>query len=491
MSDELPGAGAPPSDAPPSAGTDDSTTRRGFIKTTAAVAAAAAIGCTIDGPTVLPADSGTGSDSGSPLDSDTPDSAVDGGDGGPDPVEPPESTPENTDDFELGVSSGDVSHEDAIIWTRYSGALGSLTMALWEMDGDEYLRVVTEGETAPASGGFVHVAVTGLVGGRRYRYAFFEVGAGERLTRSPIGRFRAALAPGQRENLIIGACSCTENGRSFDTLVRAGERDDLDVFLLLGDTTYNDDAITREDFRAHWAENLGAPGYLELRQKTSVLVTWDDHEVEDNFNAESADIEMAREAFFENLPLRRDLSEPERLWKSIRWGDTAEVFVLDCRGERRQTTLGTTDIYISPAQMEWLKAGLAASSAVFKIIVNSVPIAEYPVLFDSALDDRWEGYTLQREETGMLWVSGDFHFASAQRVSRPGNAGATQIEILAGPGAHDGNPAAFALRSDPQFDFTTDINNYVTMELIPATNTIRISWIDRAGTVIEVLEYVV
>ena len=504
MSDERPGDGAPSSNGLPSTSADEPTSRRVFIKTTAAVAAAAAIGCSIDEPTVLPADSGPAPDSAPPPDSGTPDSAVDGGDsgdGGPDPVEPPESTPENTDDFGLGVSSGDVTHEDAIIWTRYSGGSGSLTMALWEMDGDDYLRVVAEGEIAPASGGFIHVAVTGLVGGRRYRYAFFEVQADERTRRSPIGRFRAALAPGQQENIILGACSCTENGRPFDTLVRAGERDDLDVFLLLGDTTYNDGAITREEMRTRWAQNLGAAGYLEVRQKTSVLATWDDHEVEDNFNPESADIEVAREAFFENLPLRRDLSEPERIWKSIRWGDTAEIFVLDCRSERRRTTIGTTDIYISVEQMEWLKAGLAASSAVFKLIVNSVPITEYPSLFDPALDDRWEGYTQQREEilshiddgsiTGVLWVSGDFHFASAQRVSPAGQAGATQIEILVGPGASHGNPAAFALGGEPQFDFVAETDNYVTMELMPATNTIRMSWIDREGTAFEVREYVV
>ena len=140
MSDERSGDHASP---PPSAATDESTTRRVFIKTTAAVAAAAAIGCSVDDPIVLPADSGPGPDSGPPPDSGTPDSALDGGDsgdGGPDPIEPPESTPENTDDFELGVSSGDVTHEEAIIWTRYDGALGSLTMALWEVEGDESIH---------------------------------------------------------------------------------------------------------------------------------------------------------------------------------------------------------------------------------------------------------------------------------------------------------------------------------------------------------------
>ena len=73
---------------------------------------------------------------------------------------------------------------------------------------------------------------------------------------------------------------------------------------------------------------------------------------------------------------------PDRIWRSFRWGHSAEVFVLDCRGERRPSTRSVNptreSVYISRAQMDWLKAGLRASPAVFKFIVNSVPIYGRP-----------------------------------------------------------------------------------------------------------------
>ncbi len=478
---------------------DGHLTRRDFVRTTTTAAAAVAVGCGGDDGTVTdagPTDGGDAGDTALPPDAGPPvDSAADTA---PGPLVPPEDTPEVLALFELGVASGDVTHEQAVVWTQYLGSR-SLNLAVWEMNGDAYERVVTEGYITPGANGFTHVPVTGLTGGRHYRYAFFEMGDTERVGRSPIGRFRAALAPGQMEDLLIGACSCTENGRDFDTIDRAGGRTDLDAFLLLGDTTYNDGAVSVEDHRAKWAENFRTGAYRNLRASTSIVATWDDHEVRNNFNGEESGVPEGRQAFFENLPMRRDSTDPDRMWKSLRWGDTAELFVLDCRGERRPSTRGDTDEYISPTQMGWLKAGLMASPCVFKIILNSVPIACFPNVFDFAADDRWEGYPRQREEilrhiddngiTGVMWVAGDFHLCSAQRVNPPGQPGESQIEILAGPGANTGNPGAYLLRTDPNFDFSSITNNYATLELLPATSTIRVSWIDGRGSTFEVREY--
>jgi len=182
----------------------------------------------------------------------------------------------------------------------------------------------------------------------------------------------------------------------------------------------------------------------------------------------------------------------------MRWGRTAEIFVLDSRRERRPSTRTTPAAeYLSRAQMDWLKAALTASDAVFKIIMNSVPIADFPGAFDFAQNDRWEGYAAQRTEilrhiddgaiSGVLWVAGDFHLASAQRVSNSGP-GMTQTEILAGPGAQNGNILARFLGGD-QFDFATSDNNYTVIELDPSTGVARVWWIDGGGSTLETIEY--
>jgi len=409
--------------------------------------------------------------------------------GAPEPVVPPEDTDEAST-FGLGVSSGDVLPTAAILWTRYDGSM-PLRAVAWEVDASgTYLRQLPSMDVTPADGGYVHVEVTGLNPAARHRYAFFEMDGETRVGRSPIGRFRAALAETSMEPLIIAGVSCTSNGRAKSTLERAGAREDLDLLLMTGDATYNDGAASVGEYRDKWDESMASAGWRAVRQGTSVLATWDDHEVDNNFNPESDDTTNARQTFFEHLPLRRDGSEPDRIWKRMRWGLTAEIFVLDCRGERQPSTRGDADVYISRAQMDWLKNGLRDSPCVFKLIVNSVPIGDMPF---PAENDRWEGYPTQREEilrfiddepiTGVLWVAGDFHFASIGRVSGSGF-GSTQTEILVGPGAQTGNPASFLLRG-PQFDWSSMTNNYTTMELDPARSLIRVQWVDDDASVIQ------
>lgn len=482
----------------PSEETDDG--RRRFLLTTATAAAGLAVGC--GGGGLAPGDAAVDvatADS-APEDGAPPMDAAPPEDAGPleDPTELPVSA-----SFGLGIASGDVTPRAAILWTRYDGDR-PLELAVWEMDGDVYLRETFASVATAEAGGFVHVDVAGLTGGARYRYAFFELLDGDvRGARSPVGRFRAALAPDAMEPLLFGAVSCTNNGRDFATIERVAERDDLDVFLLVGDTTYNDGAETRTEYRAKWAENLATPGYLGLRENMSVLAAWDDHEVANNWDPESTSpgqIVSAREAMFDCLPLRPDAVAPERLWKRMSWGQTADIFVLDSRGERLPSTRRTDDaIYLSREQMDWFKAELEASTAMFKIVLNTVPITEYPLVFDVAIADRWEGYASQREEilsfiddsaiTGVFWVSGDFHFCSAQRVSSSG-AGSEATEVLVGPGAQSANPAHFVLFGS-RFDFTSSKNCYSTLALDPATGAVTVRWIDGSGDVFEERSYTI
>ena len=493
--------------------------RRQFVGGTIAATVALTVGCdseegvdaAVPGDAGVPGDSsvtsdGGGRDAGGRADGGDQDagaledSGVEGDAGEPPPVDSPESFTESSSDFPLGVASGDATPSSAIFWTSFAGA-GSIELVVWEMEGETYLRTVFAAAVTP-SDGFVHRDVDTLEAGKRYRYTFFVVDAGTRTVRSAIGRMRAAIAADAMEPLTIGAVSCTNNTRALSTLAHAGARDDLDLFIYGGDTTYNDGARSLSDYREKWSQQLGRAEYKAVRGSTSALATWDDHEFTNNFDPETlpaAQRSAAVQTFFEYQPMRRVTDAPDRVWKLMRWGQTADIFVLDGRSERRPSTRGDTDIYLSRAQMDWLKAGLTASTAVFKVIVNSVPITDFPGLFDRAQGDRWEGYPGQRTEilshiddasmTGVIWVSGDFHLASGQRVGRSeSDPGGTQVEVLVGPGAQFGNLLARTLRA-PQFDFGSTTNNYAVLEFLPETTVVRIRWINGSGSAFEVQEY--
>lgn len=416
------------------------------------------------------------------------------------PEEPGPASPR----FPFGVASGEAGPDAALLWTLHEGS-GSLKVRLWREDGGAAPRVEP---VAPGDDGFVHHRVAGLEPGAWYRFAFFELdgsgadagldgGAPSGEGVSDTGRFRAAFAPGTLAPLRLGAVSCTHQDAPLGTLVHAAGRGDLDAFMLLGDTLYADGAVDLPGYRQMWRRLLERAPVRALRQATSLVATWDDHEVANNFGGDTvppAQLQAGRRALFEHLPIAQNPEAPERLWRSFRWGATAELFVLDCRGERN----GAAGEYVSRAQLDWLKAGLVSSPARFKVILNSVPITAFPGLFfDLAAADRWEGVPAQRTELlrfvdearvpGVLWVSGDFHMACAGRVALEGP-GARAVELLVGPGGQFKNPSP-SYPGPPQFDFAAGIDNYATIDLDPALMTARVQYVTDRGAVAATLDY--
>lgn len=379
--------------------------------------------------------------------------------------------------FPLGVASGDVTPERAIITTRFARK-ERLKLAVWEADAQPSSPIYTWEEALVRDGGFIHIDALQLKPYTNYRYAFVVMDAYDRAdARSRIGRFKTAPGEAAVVPLTVGAVSCTDNRYEPVLLEHAALRSDIDVFLHLGDMSYNDGCETLKEFRAQWAKNLSKRGYLDLRKSTSLIATLDDHEISDNFDPGTVDKNVynaALRAFFDNTPTR--CTGDNRIWRSFKWGRTCEIFVLDCRTERRHPR------YISRTQMEWLKNGLLYSNAIFKVIMNSVPITEFPFTYTS---DRWEGYPAQRTEilsfiddnliSGVVWLSGDFHFASVGRVSLEG-VGSTQTEILAGPGAQFPNFIGQSLKGQAQFDWVSTRNNYATLTFDPFKNHIKLCY---------------
>jgi alkaline phosphatase D len=405
------------------------------------------------------------------------------------PITPPETIPE-AQHFKLGISAGDLDASRGVLWTQYSGT-APLAAFVWRMSGDSYVEQHGPLAAAPADGGFVHVAIEGLVAGARYRYAFVELDGEQRVARSMIGRFRAPIAETSTEVLTFGAVACTEKGRPLSVLSRAAERTDLDAFLFCGDNAYCDGATTLADYRSEYLAHFGRADHIAVRATTGMYITWDDHEIKNDLNPETINADQlgaAFKAFFEHAPIVE--STPRRIWRTARWGKTAEVFVLDCRSERKPSTITSQNPqYISPEQMTWLKTGLAASPAAFKIIINSVPITNMPSLWDAYPTDRWEAYGKQRAEilqfiddsniAGVVWLSGDFHLAFISRVSTSGP-GSTQREVLAGPGAQSAN-ALLPTLTAPQFSFKTGTNNYTTLKLDPVARSVTVGYHDADG----------
>ncbi|MFO0749412.1 MAG: alkaline phosphatase D family protein [Myxococcota bacterium] len=314
-------------------------------------------------------------------------------------------------------------------------------------------------------------------------------------SRSEVGVFRTALAPGAARRLRFGASSCTNAALyPWPTLARAAELE-LDFYLLLGDTTYCDGAVTLDEYRRKWQFTRESAEYRALFASCGVYATWDDHEVTNDWDPETVDptqLAVALQAFEEHVPI--GLRSPDgsvRIWRSQRWGDTLELFVLDCRSERRPSTAHTPAAqYVSRAQLDWLEQGLAASTARWKVIVNSVPIAHMPDYFQQE-KDRWDKYEVQRDEllafiadlgpeARVVWVAGDYHFAALMHIDRPGDPGAPELsrrEILTSPAGNAPNAYWPRVLTDDvvQFEWADGTPNVAVVTLDPDADEIESS----------------
>jgi alkaline phosphatase D len=400
----------------------DTFTRRGFIRVTAGASGALAVG-----PTLL----GCGGEEGSP------------------PIDPlptwrPTGVAEDLEAFPLGVQATDPDPDSAMLWTRVDlGRLRERRIDLILFRPDDPNGDVVRGgavlhqETlVPDEIGFLPVLIDGLSPGKAYGFAFalFSEGIGRSVGRSTVGRFRTRPKEEDQGPVRIGVSCCSNSDYlPWDALTRAAE-ESLDFHILLGDTVYAEERKTLEGYRSEWSNSYGEEPYRDLRASTAIFATWDDHEVGNNWVAVDEEdpeqprgigasdligptrLEAARQVFREHTGIRSPADHPERIWRSFRWGAHLEVFILDCRGERDFDN----GLYISRAQMDWLKEGLAASTATWKLVMNSVPIADLPAIFGIAVGDRWEAIPGAREEildfidaevTNVLWVSGDLHFA--------------------------------------------------------------------------------
>jgi alkaline phosphatase D len=427
------------------------------------------------------------------------DAAIDAGDGAePWPVDPV-AVPESVEVFPLSVQAGAMQTSSALLWTFVSDAQ-PVELRVWR-DGEAGERLLAlEATVSPDAAGYLHVRAEGLQAGTWYQYAFFRSAeSGELQQRSPVGRFSTAWAPGVRAPLTVAATSCTnQRFRPLDAVERMAESGDISVFLHTGDQHYNDGYETLDEFRNGWRSQLNERAYRRMHETVGLYQTWDDHEVDNDYDPTSMSrsiLNAAFQAYFESFAVER--GPGDGIWTSYVWGDTAEFIILDSRSERY---VPDDSYYMSQAQLDWFLDRLSNSTAHFKVVLNSVPITDMPGGYFGE-GDRWEGFDRQRDAVinhitsndirNVWFVSGDFHIGMVTRINNDGP-GRRIHEIAAGPGGNT-NPAASTLGAleffsgvDQQIyntgSFDTEVQTFLTFD--PDRNQVRIQFIEATGEVL-------
>lgn len=439
--------------------------------------------------------------------------------------------------FALGVASGDPAPDSVVLWTRLAprplevggGMPATPVEVSWQIAEDEaFGRIVRSGSVVanPDWGHSVHVEATGLQPDRWYWYQFKAAGE-----TSPKGHTRTMPpAQGTPERLRFAFASCQHYEAGLFTAYRHLAREDLDLVVHLGDYIYEGAAqenrvrrhngreiVSLDDYRARYALYRLDPALQAAHAMAPWIVTWDDHEVANNYAGsipqfpERTTTEQfllrraaAYQAYYEMMPLRRSAlpKGPDMLlYRQLNYGRLASFNVLDTRQYRTDQPLGDgrkapTDILMSPAgtmmgdrQRDWLFHGLTQSPAEWNVLAQQVMMARVdlepgPAVMHSM--DQWPGYEFERRRVlkhfhdrkirNPVVLTGDIHRNWANELIADFDRLDSQsvgVEFVGtsitsgGDGAETSRSAPSVTAENPFVKFLNDERGYVRCEITP------------------------
>jgi alkaline phosphatase D len=366
------------------------------------------------------------------------------------------------DPFSLGVAAGAPRPNGFVLWTRLApeplssdpetpgGMRGGDVTIAYEVAADDAMRNVVRRGQATAERAFaysVHVDVSGLEAGRSYWYRFRSGNAASR-----VGRAITLPAPGSSvDRLRFGYVSCSNYEHGYFSAYRHLTDENPEFIIFLGDYIYENVemlnrpivrrhsdgivAATLPTYRNRYAQYRLDPDLARLHAQVPVLVTWDDHEVSNDYADQWSEYfgdpaqflvrrAAAYRAFYEHMPLRPMLSHPDgpvmRVYDRFALGDLAEISVLDGRQYRSREAcyrppnkggghlesnsscperMDSGRTMLGFEQEAWLFSALAHSKTRWNVIAQDVLMAPYrrpQADGDAFWTDDWNGYPAGR-----------------------------------------------------------------------------------------------
>lgn len=375
--------------------------------------------------------------------------------------------------FQLGVASGSPDAEGFVLWTRLLSE--QLTdddvMVEWELfDADEPAKVVRQGQAVAlaALAHSVHVELDGLKADHWYHYRFRVAGY-----QSPLGKARTFPSTGQAlSSFRLAYASCQRYEDGYYTAYRHMRSQQPDLVCFVGDYIYEYRSRagaprphdlrrirTLDDYRARYALYKSDPDLQAMHAACPWLVTWDDHEVENNYFGQQStegrgDISRLRaaayQAFYEHMPLRSSslIAGVEgllqhgylQLYQTVEIGSLAKLYLLDNRQYRAAPYCGESPsdgvaavcadaspyrTMLGEAQERWLAHELLSKQAQqvnWHLVVQQTRFtpANYHVgALRNMNRDSWDGYPEARakllqlfeqsQHDNLMVLGGDIH----------------------------------------------------------------------------------
>ena len=303
--------------------------------------------------------------------------------------------------------------------------------------------------------------------------------------------FETAPKPDQsvQVTLAFGSCASSESSSIWTRMKDEG----ADGVVLLGDTPYID--VTDLDrVRDAYRRFSSIPPLAETLRSIPFWSTWDDHD----FGRNDSDgtlpgKENSRRGFMNYRPNPTFGHDDQGIYTKFRYGPI-EVFLLDTRWFSR-TEKSWADpskpTLLGKRQWEWLKAGLLASDATFRILACGM-------IWDDKKNtesDDWGTYMHERQALqswlgdnrveGVVLIGGDIHVSRLLKYDTVEQVGYPIYQFITSPmhasvipSLNVPHPALIKSAEEPYVFLKLNVDTTVT----PAT--LQAVWMNRDGKVI-------
>ncbi|MBQ1764773.1 MAG: alkaline phosphatase D family protein, partial [Aquincola sp.] len=343
---------------------------------------------------------------------------------------------------------------------------------------------------------------------------------------------------GQVDRLRMAVVSCSNHAYGYFNAYRhIAERADLDLVMHLGDYLYEygtnqygtaratepaHEIVTLADYRMRHAQYKRDADLQAMHRQHPMIAIWDDHEITNDSwkdgaqnHTEGAEgvwadrVAQALKAYYEWMPTRvPDSANLRKNWRGFRYGDLAELLMLEERVSARSQQLPAggqftqTGAFTDPSrtllgdtQEAWVASSLRNSKAQWKFLGQGVMFAQLKGVgaanaagggaFLNA--DQWDGYQPARDRiydilkgnattpgvNNVVVLTGDIHSSWAADLTQdPNNTdvasggynrstgeGSRAVEFVGtsvtSPGVNDpqGSTAAFLRSQNPHFKY--------------------------------------
>lgn len=385
-----------------------------------------------------------------------------------------------SDPFTLGVASGDPTDQSVMLWTRLAvdslnggGMPAEDIEVLWEVSSTDTFDDIVSSGLATAEERFGHAVHIDVPLSTGESIVFYRFRIGDYV--SPIGKTRLSSPSGSTTPIKVAAVSCQNYTDGFYNAYADLVEQSPDLVTFLGDYIYESgvgtlDATTvrlhNSDeikdlvaYRNRYALYRSDPLLQAAHAECPWVITWDDHEVENNYAnltpQDSADAEghaarraAAYQAWWEHMPVRLSPPTDESLtiYRQFSWGDLLNLLVVDGRQYRDDQACGDAVLNTEPAcsealdpartmlgaeQEKWFSENINDTTKVWNVMANQTVMTDIRLGAAVLNYDQWDGYAPDRNRIlsdvvdqgveNFVVLTGDIHLAGVGQLTIDSN----------------------------------------------------------------------